>query len=265
MNETTAIAVREHFPLADIRTMAQTVVESGLFGIKNPTQIMTLMLLAQSEGIHPIQALRRYHVIEGKPAMKADAMLAEFQLRGGTVEWIERTAESVKAKFSHKSGGNATIQWTFEEAKAAGLTGKDNWKKYPRQMLSARVISEGVRAVFPAVNCGIYAEEEVRDFVDVTPLPVDAMASHDEYIVPEKYDGAKSDPLKVEEDPKVDPDKFVASIEKFGWTEEQAIKLASEKFGPDWGVTMFTADLTRSQGKELHTHCKINPKDTTNE
>jgi hypothetical protein len=67
-------------------------------------------------------------------------------------------------------------------AKAAGLGSKDNWKSYPRQMLRARVISEGVRATFPAVLNGMYTPEEVGEFdslrptrlvkVEVTPEPV---------------------------------------------------------------------------------------------
>ncbi len=56
-----------------------------------------------------------------------------------------------------------TLDWTMERAKAAGLTGKDNWRNYPRQMLKARCISEGVRAVFPGACSGIYSVEEVQD------------------------------------------------------------------------------------------------------
>jgi hypothetical protein len=51
-------------------------------------------------------------------------------------------------------------------AKAAQLGGKDMWTKYPRQMLRARVISEGVRACYPAVLDGMYTPEEV---VDMSP------------------------------------------------------------------------------------------------
>lgn len=59
-------------------------------------------------------------------------------------------------------------------ATAAKLTGKDTWKQYPRQMLRARVISEGIRTVYPGVAVGVYTPEEVQDFdtkpmVDVTP------------------------------------------------------------------------------------------------
>jgi hypothetical protein len=52
----------------------------------------------------------------------------------------------------------------MERANAAGLTGKATWKQYPDQMLSARVVAEGVRAVFPACLNGVYLAEEVADF-----------------------------------------------------------------------------------------------------
>jgi hypothetical protein len=52
----------------------------------------------------------------------------------------------------------------MERANAAGLTGKATWRQYPDQMLSARVVAEGVRAVFPACLCGVYLAEEVQDF-----------------------------------------------------------------------------------------------------
>jgi hypothetical protein len=58
----------------------------------------------------------------------------------------------------------------MERANAAGLTGKSTWKQYPDQMLSARVVAEGVRAVFPACLNGVYLAEEVQDF-DTKPRP----------------------------------------------------------------------------------------------
>jgi hypothetical protein len=100
-------------------------------------------------------------------------MLARFQQAGGSVQWVERTDLKVSAKFSHPQGGEVPICWTIEDAKRAGLTNNDNWRKYPRQMLSARVISEGVRATYPSVVSGLYTPEEVQDF---NPSPASAPA-----------------------------------------------------------------------------------------
>jgi hypothetical protein len=148
---------------ADMEKMATVIAQSGLFGVKNPTQALALMLLSQAEGLHPVMAARDYHIIQGRPTLKADAMMARFQQAGGKVEWHSYEDTDVSATFSHPAGGKVRIEWTFEQAKRAGLTGKEVWKQYPRAMLRARVISEGIRTVYPGVLSGMYTPEEVRD------------------------------------------------------------------------------------------------------
>lgn len=157
--------------VSDVEKMAHAVASSRLFGISTPEQAMSLMLIAQAEGTHPALAARDYHIIQGKPALKADAMLARFQQAGGRVDWQELTDNRVCATFTHPSGGSATIDWDMNRARAAQLGGKDMWKKFPRQMLRARVISEGIRTVFPGVVIGVYTPEEVQDFDD-KPRPM---------------------------------------------------------------------------------------------
>jgi hypothetical protein len=149
--------------------MATAVAKSNLFGMKTPDQAMALMLIAQAEGVHPARAIQEYHVIDGRPALRADAMLARFQAAGGRVEWTEYTDKRVSGTFSHPQGGSVSIDWDQDRAKAAGLLNRKNWQSYPRQMLRARVISEGVRTVYPGSSAGIYSAEEVQDMVDVTP------------------------------------------------------------------------------------------------
>ena len=166
-------------PVQDVQTMAIAVAKSGLFGMKTPEQALALMLVAQSEGLHPARAAMEYHVIQGRPALKADAMLARFQNAGGKVQWKSYTDADVTGVFSHPSGGEVSIQWTFEMATKAGLTKNPTWKQYPRAMLRARCISEGIRTVYPGVSVGIYTPEEVQDFTpqvtqperDITPEP----------------------------------------------------------------------------------------------
>ncbi len=167
----------------DLARVAKMVAASGLFGVRDPNQAGTLIWLALSENIPPARAFLEYYVVDGKPALKADAMLARFQRAGGTVEWHERSNERASATFRHPQGGEITVTWTLEDAKRAGLlrptrSGKpSNWERYPRQMLKARVISEGVRTIYPAVVTGMYTPEEVGDFDDARPerpIPVEA-------------------------------------------------------------------------------------------
>ena len=152
-------------PVSDLERMAQAVASSKLFGVTNPEQALALMLVAQAEGLHPATAARDYHIIQGRPSLKADAMLARYLNSGGKVEWHDHTDAKVSATFTHPAGGTLKIEWDMARAKAAELAGKDMWKKYPRQMLRARVVSEGIRATNPAVAVGIYTPEEVQDMM----------------------------------------------------------------------------------------------------
>src|SRR5207253_3013162 len=82
-----------------------------------------------------------------------------------------------------------------------GLAGKDNWKNYPRQMLTARVISEGIRTVLPGVVAGVYTPEENQDFAPeptrptnpaLRTLPPEAQA-HSEQYARNNYDPSEDD------------------------------------------------------------------------
>ena len=161
--------MNEIVALQDIERAGSYIAKSGLFGVKTPEQAIALMLVAQAEGRNPFEAARDYHIIQGRPALKADSILARFQQAGGSVRWIELSDTKAVAEFSHPQGGKVIIDWDIERAKRAGLIGKDNWKNYPRQMLRARVISEGVRTIYPGVCVGSYTVEEVQDLADTKP------------------------------------------------------------------------------------------------
>ena len=76
----------------------------------------------------------------------------------------EYTDAVVTGIFSHPSGGSLEVSWSLAQAKSIGIANKDNWKNYPRAMLRARCVSEGIRSVFPGCVVGIYTPEEVQDF-----------------------------------------------------------------------------------------------------
>jgi len=150
-------------PVSDVERMARAVASSKLFGVKSPDEALALMLIAQAEGRHPASAANDYNIIQGRPAKKADAMLRDFLSAGGKVQWLALDDKQAEATFSHPSGGTVTIGWDMARAKAAGLGGKDMWAKYPRQMLRSRVVSEGIRTVFPGATSGMYVPEEIED------------------------------------------------------------------------------------------------------
>lgn len=152
-----------NYSVSDMERMALAFAASKLFGISTPDQALALCLVAQAEGRHPASAAQDYHIIQGKPSKKADAMLRDFLANSGKVQWHELTDEVVSATFSHPAGGSVKIDWDMARATKAGIS-TPMWKKYPRQMLRARVVSEGVRTVFPLATSGMYVPEEVVEF-----------------------------------------------------------------------------------------------------
>lgn len=153
----------EIVPYQDIEKMATVLGKSKLFG-KTAEDLLPLMLIAAAEGKHPAIAAQEYDIIQGRPALNSRSALARFQQAGGKIQWNERSDKRACATFSHPAGGSVEIAWDMERAKQAQLAGKDNWKKFPAQMLAARVVAEGVRACFPACLSGFYTVEEVADF-----------------------------------------------------------------------------------------------------
>jgi len=157
-------------PVSDMTVMADSIVKSGFYGFKTKEQVMAVMLVAQAENKHPASVVQEYDIIQGKPALKSQAILARFQLSGGSVQWDVVTPKAVKGTFKHPQGGTLTVEWTIEMAKQAGIyRDGSGWSKYPEDMLRARVISRAVRSIYPACILGHYATEEVMDFD--SPMP----------------------------------------------------------------------------------------------
>lgn len=160
------------YSIEEVRYMAKAAGTSAMFGM-NESQAFVLMMIAESRGLHPIEAVQRYHVIHGRPAMKAEAMLAELMARGWEVEWLteEDDPNEQAAMFRHprKHPKGQRIGFTAERAKVAELK-SDIWKKYPANMLRARAISNACRMLDPGIVIGLYTPEEISD-MDDSPRP----------------------------------------------------------------------------------------------
>jgi len=157
-------------PMQAIKTLGLSIFKSGIFGLDKPEQGEILAMQCMVEKKSPLELARTYHFIQGQLAIRSDALLAKFQQAGGTVVWTERSDEKVKATF-RKGTSSADIVADMKEyvgnGTALGKDGKlkDNWKKWPRRMLTARAISEGVRLIAPECCFGTYTVEEL----DATP------------------------------------------------------------------------------------------------
>jgi hypothetical protein len=187
------------YSFEQIQRMAVAFAKSGLFGVKDADQALSLMLMAQATGQHPALIMRDYDVIQGRLAKKAEAMLRDFQLSGGKVEWQELTDLRAAAIFSHPlSPKPISIDWDIPRAEKAGLTGKDGkmYVKYTRAMLRSRCISEGIRSTAPGATSQMYTPEELRQIapeleepISITQAVNDATAQVQNAIPEEELDG----------------------------------------------------------------------------
>jgi len=164
----------------DLVRAAKYFAQSRLFNVKSEAQAVTLFLKAQADGVHFAKAFDTYHVFEtGQVSIKTLALQSNFLQRGGQIEWLERTDARVTARFTMK-GTSLEVTWDEARAKKAGLWGKKNWNQFPAQMLSSRVLAEGIRAIDPASTLSLYTVDEVRDFDDPAdfnkPMPTHATA-----------------------------------------------------------------------------------------
>jgi hypothetical protein len=166
------------YTLQEIEWMARNIANSKSFGVSTPEQAITLCLTAQAKGLHPAIVADRYHFIQGRATMRADAMAAAFIEMGGKIKWKPGTPNEneAEATFSHPSGGEVTVRWDIKKAQRAEIYkekdrngGTGMWIKYPEAMLRSRVISDGIRTVGPGVVYGVYTPEEVQDMEQNEP------------------------------------------------------------------------------------------------
>src|SRR4051812_6945564 len=159
----------QSFSIDQMWEMACWVVKGNLFpDVKTPEAAVSLMLLCQADGLHPVHAMRRYHVIFGRFSMRADAIQAEFQARGGKIKLLERSARRAAAFFSHPvhQPEPVELEYTFQDAEKAGDAAKNPlYKTRPAAMLWARLVSMAVTTLDPGVKVGTMASEEVEDAI----------------------------------------------------------------------------------------------------
>jgi hypothetical protein len=175
-----ALASRVQDPAAFATAMSPTMcammsLDTNNDGEYSPRQLALgagFALTCLMEGMTPMAFARKWHVIKGKPSMKADAMLADFEMIfGGKYEQLSRTDEKSEIKLKVEGRKEQKYSLTWEEIKDEDYTKDRNGnrsKNYstPRrvmQMLWARCVSDAIRAYCPAVVAGVYTPEENSD------------------------------------------------------------------------------------------------------
>lgn len=152
--------------------VGDALARSGMMGVQNKQQGMIVLSVCQSEGLSLLGFMRTYHIVEGRPSMRADALLARFRERGGRYKILERSAK--RAAIETAFEGQA-LTWEFTMADAERMEVcrdkkgelKKNWRTIPAQMLWARVTSDMVRTLCPEIVAGCYTPEENGDVCGV--------------------------------------------------------------------------------------------------
>jgi len=129
-----------------------------------PEHVAAAILLGREMHLGPMAALRGIDVIEGRPSLTAQMLGARIYAAGHRIEWGEVTDKKCSVRVTRGDGlGSAEVTWTMADAERAGLAGKANWKKYPRQMLRARALTEAASMACPDVALGLDAAETAVD------------------------------------------------------------------------------------------------------
>ena len=149
------------------------MVPSAMRG--KPDMVLAAFMAGYELGIAPMHALQSINIIKGRPSISAELMRA-LVLESGHSIIVDATDAKATATCKRRDWSEAiTVTFTFKDAERALLVTNDNWKKYPRAMLAARVTSEACRLHFPDVISGLsYTPEEIEDFSgpSTTPTPV---------------------------------------------------------------------------------------------
>jgi hypothetical protein len=142
------------------------------------------ILLGRDLGLSPTEAMQALHVFDGKVEASADFHATRVKRTPGydyRVAWEGQAADKKGAHpglkciitYTHEDEEIGVSDFSWEDAARAGLTGKDVWQKYPRNMLFARAMSNGVAWFCPEVmgSVRVYSEGEVEEVVDAIEMP----------------------------------------------------------------------------------------------
>ena len=171
---TTALAVPAAFEPANLDQalqLANRLADSNLLPKalqKRPSDVLVVMMMGRDLGLTPMQALRQVHVIEGRPSMSAEMMVALCLQRPDVCEFfslVESTDAKATYKTKRKGAEPVSMSYTIEQASKAKLTGKQNWQNHTAAMLRARASSSLARVVYPDLTNGILSEDEADEIV----------------------------------------------------------------------------------------------------
>ncbi len=175
-------------PITAIKVLGESITKSGLFKAQNIPQGEVFAMECLARRTPPLSLQEEYHVIPGVGVVrKYDFMLARFNAMGGKHKVVKRTEDEAAIELTFE-GQTLVERLTWEEAQKEKWPWtkekklKDNWAtpRARRQMLWARVVTEGLRCLCPQSTGGYYSPEEFDQIVDG-----DAETDHTDVVVEE--------------------------------------------------------------------------------
>lgn len=172
-NTALATAPRQQFDLSpqtfdQALTFSKYLAESDLVPKDfkgRPGNCLVAIQWGAELGLKPLQAMQNLAVINGRPALWGDAVIALVR-SSPLCEYVVETDDGSTATCKVKRRGEPEQVRTFsmDDARAAGLAGKQGpWTQYPKRMRQMRARAFALRDVFPDVLRGLPVAEEVMD------------------------------------------------------------------------------------------------------
>jgi hypothetical protein len=168
-NSGTGFALRpnsmgEAMQMAEMLSSSQMVPKNYQ---NKPQDTLVAMMMGSELGLNPIQALQNIAVINGKPSIYGDAMLALVQNHnafGGIKEHYDEQAMTATCTVWRKGGEKHTVTFSKADAEKAGLWGKAGpWSQYPKRMQTFRARGFALRDQFADALAGLISREEAED------------------------------------------------------------------------------------------------------
>ena len=160
--------------MGTLNELSKLFVQSQIMGVKTPGDGLVLAMTCMAERITPLEFVQTYHIIQGRPSMRADAMLAKFRAAGGKIRWLNVGDDGKEARAIFIYGGDE-MELAFTVGEAEKLLGKKrlddpdgNWFKSRGPMLRARLASKALRIISPELVCGTYLPEEIEETLPAT-------------------------------------------------------------------------------------------------
>lgn len=152
-----------------MQQQATALVQSGFLpqSVNHPQKAVAIIMLGRELGIAPWAALTSINVIQGKPTVSPQLMLALIN-RSGQLEDMVIESDETTCTVTMKRKGRTAHSYTFSDsdAESMGLLNKDNWRKQRPIMRQWRAVAGCARVVFADVILGLYTPDEMG--VDVS-------------------------------------------------------------------------------------------------